>query len=490
MAVEYDLVIIGNSPEGRYAALKAAQLNARVALVDQSLSEVEQNYSLSIYSRILAYQADSAKITANNSFNPRFPAHKSMQEVINTLQARHSPQKLASLGIDFISGKGEFCRLPNQAFLVNNRRLRSRSYLLATGNHITVPNISGLQEVGYLTPADLCQRYILEEISKRKEKESSFGNSNPEILPNNLVIIGSTPLAIELAQSLASLGIEITLIVEEKKLLPAEDSEIAMLIQAQLEAEGINLLTHTQVSQVKKFEDKKWLQVGDLALETDEIIFVCEGQPNIKDLNLEGVGVKVGKQGIVANEKLQTTNPKIYICGTLQGGYNFPHIALYEANLALKNGLFFPVHKVNYLPIPWVIFTQPNLAKVGMSEASARSRYGEEVIVIKQNFHTVTQALIEGETTGLLKLILRRNGEILGAYIVSAQAGELINIIALAINHKIKLEQLANYPCALPTWSEIIHQAALEWQNQRFRANKTWANWLETWFDWQRDWSK
>ena len=490
MAVEYDLVIIGNSPEGRYAALKAAQLNARVALVDQSLSEAEQNYSLSIYSRILFHQGNLAKITANHLFNTSFPTHKWMQEVLHTIQASSSPQKLASLGIDFISGKGEFCRLPKQAFLVNNRRLRSRSYLLATGNRLTVPNISGLQEVGYLTPADLWQRYRLEEIGRVKETKSSFGNSYPEILPNNLVLIGSNPLAIELAQSLARLGKEITLIVEDKKLIPAEDEEIAMLIQAQLEAEGINLLTRSQVSQVKKIDDKKWLQVGDIALETDEIIFVGERQPNITDLNLEGVRVKVGKQGIISNEKLQTTNSKIYVCGALQGGYNFPNISLYEANLALKNALFFPIHKVNYSPIPWVIFSNPNLAKVGMSETSARNRYGEEVIVIKQNFHTLTQALIEGEITGLLKLILRRSGEILGAYIVSAQAGELINIIALAINHKIKLGQLAHYPCALPTWSEIIHQAALEWENQRFRANKTWANWLETWFDWQRDWSK
>ena len=490
MAVEYDLVIIGNSPEGRYAALKATQLNARVALVDQSISEVEHNYSLSIYSRILSSQANLAKITANNSFHPSCPTHIWMQEVIDTLQARYSPQKLASLGVDFISGKGEFCRLPKQAFLVNNRRLRSRSYLLATGNHITVPNISGLKEVGYLTPADLWQRYRFEEVGHIKETKSPFSNGNPEILPDNLVLIGSNPLAIELAQSLARLGKEITLIVEDEKLLPAEDAEIAMLIQAQLEAEGINFLTHSQVRQIKKIEEKKWLQVGDLALETDEIIFVGEWQPNITDLNLEGVGVKVGKHGIVANEKLQSTNPKIYVCGALQGGYNFPHLAIYEANLILKNSLFFPVHKVNYLPIPWVIFTQPNLARVGMSEASARNRYGEEVMVIKQNFHTLTQALIEGETTGLLKLILRRNGEILGAYIFSPQAGELINTIALAINHKIKLGQLARYPCALPTWSEIIHQAALEWQNQRFRANKTWANWLETWFDWQRDWSK
>ena len=490
MAVEYDLVIIGNSPEGRYAALKAAQLNARVALVDQSLSEAEQNYSLSIYSRILFHQGNLAKITANHLFNTSFPTHKWMQEVLHTIQASSSPQKLASLGVDFISGKGEFCRLPKQAFLVNNRRLRSRSYLLATGNRINVPNIPGLQEVGYLTPADLWQKNRLGEIRNIKETKSSFHNSNLDILPSNLVLIGSNPLAVELAQSLARLGKEITLIVEDKKLIPAEDDEIAMLIQAQLEAEGINLLTHSQVSQVKQFEDKKWLQVGDIALETDEIIFVGEGQPNITDLNLEGVGVKVGKQGIFANEKLQTTNSKIYVCGALQGGYNFPHLALYEANIVLKNALFFPIHKVNYLPIPWVIFTQPNLAKVGMSEASARNRYGEEIVVIKQNFHTVTQALIEGKTTGLLKLILRPNGEILGAYIFSAQAGELINTIALAINHKIKLGQLAHYLCALPTRSEIIHQAALEWENQRFRANKTWANWLETWFDWQRDWSK
>ena len=464
MAVDYDLVVIGNSPEGRYAAAQAAQFHARVALVEQSILAPHHSYSQAIYSHTLATHI-------HHCLYPESFPHQWAQEVISHLQEQCSPTVLASLGVDVITGVGEFCRLPQQALVVNQRRLRSRAYLLATSSHFTPPNLPEIEQVGYLT---------LEDVAQKLETQS---------LPNKLVIVGSTPLAIELAQSLRCLSKEITLVVENQPILPTEDTEVAFLIQACLEAQGIVLITNSGVTQVKKINHTKWLQVGNRALETEEIIWIGNKQPNVAGLNLEGVGVKWVQNGVAVNSKLQTTNPQIYACGDLTGGYQFTHIAQHEANLALKNALFWPIFTVNYQSIPWVIFSQPNLARVGMTESQARHRYGNDVIVVRKYVKNLPSALLQGQTTGLCKLIVRRNGAILGAHMVSQNAGEVISAIAVAMKQKIKLGQLADVIFATPTWSEMIKQIAQDWRKQRWQRHKNLRNCLENWFDWQRDWT-
>lgn len=492
MTVNYDLVVIGGSPEGIYAAATASTLKARVALVTQGWNEYLDG-SEEIFSRVLAEIADF--YVADNRFNlyklskrqeMAVDSEKVIKEaiiwtesVISKLKSHNSLSSLAASGVDIISDRGEFCRLPHLAFNVNNRQLRSRAYLIATVSRSVIPKIDGNELVDFLTLADLWQKDKL------------------HFLGDNLVLVGGSAIAIELAQSLTKLGKNISLVLEETRLLPQEDSEISMLIQAQLEADGVKIFTDSPITQLKTIADKKWVQAGKTAIETDEIIFLNHKQPNLDDLNLEGVGVKTDQQGIVVNQKLQTTNPKIYAFGdaitnTKRGlrpiaFYSLTPIAQHEANIALKNALFVPKFSVDYSFIPRTIFSKPNLAKVGITEAQAKERYGKDVYIVRQYFKENIKAVILGKTTGLCKLIIRGDGLILGGYIVGEETGELISTIALAIKNKIKLKNLLNtdFPHISLTCSSILQKTAIEFHKQKLNNNKTMLNLLEAWFRWR-----
>jgi pyruvate/2-oxoglutarate dehydrogenase complex dihydrolipoamide dehydrogenase (E3) component len=296
-------------------------------------------------------------------------------------------------------------------------------------------------------------------------------------------------MATELAQTLLRLNCDVTLIVQGSHILPNEDPEASGLVQAQLEAEGIRILTDSPVTQFRRIEDKTWVQAGNRAIEADEIVLATAWQLNVAGLNLEGVGVKFHPQGLALNEKLQTTNPRIYACGAVAGAYQSAHIAQYEASIALKNALFAPLFNVDYRGIPRTIFCDPQLSRVGLTEAQARLRYGKDVFVVRQYFKSLDKAQLTGETTGFCKLVGRQNGEILGASIVGSDASEAIAAIALAIRQKMKVNAIANFPQVSPTFSEIVHKTALEWQRQRQHRNQTLQDFLEGFFNFRRKWS-
>jgi pyruvate/2-oxoglutarate dehydrogenase complex dihydrolipoamide dehydrogenase (E3) component len=358
-----------------------------------------------------------------------------------------------------------------------------------------VPDIKGLQSVGYLTPADLWQEGLKEGLQVSRLQVESLENNlqpsnlQPSKLQRSWVVMGGGPIGTQLAQTLVRMNCEVTLVVSEPYILSTEDPEASRLVQAQLEAEGVRVLTQSPVTQVMRIDEKKWIQAGDRAIEADEILLAIGQQPNVESLNLEGVGVKFHRQGLMLNEKLQTTNPRIYACGDVAGGFRQAHIAQYEASIALKNALFAPLFKVDYRGIPWAIFCDPQLARVGLTEAQARHRYGKDVFVVRQYFKTLDKAQLMGETTGFCKIVGRQNGEILGASIVGPDASELIGAIALAMRQKIKVSAIAGLPHVSLTLSEIIQTTALEWQRQRLSRNKTLQNFLEGLFNLRRNWS-
>lgn len=509
MAVDYDLIIIGGSPAGTYAAIAAAKLKARVALVETEPSQSDwQGYSaiaqqtFTQLGRVAQQVKNAPQFGIYQAHRDSPPQQSSLfvqwtearqwaQAVVSNCSEQRSPAILGSLGIDVILGRGEFCRRPYLGFVVNNRRLRSRAYLIATGFRLTIPEIEGLQRVGYLTPTDLWQDGLnvgnFNESDTLHPSPQTQANTPGRQLPKNWVVIGGNPMSIELAQTLIRLECEVTLVVSTPQILPTEDSEVSRLIQAQLEAEGIRILTQSPVTHVRRIDEKKWVQAGNQAIEADEILLTTQ-QPKLESLNLEGVGVQFQKQGLVLNEKLQTTNPRIYACGGSSGAWS-SHVSQYESRLILRNALFLPLFKVDYQRIPRVIFSDPQVARVGLTEAQAIHRYGKAVFVVRQYFKSLDQAQILGETTGFCKLLVRRNGEILGASLVGPGASELIGAIALLVQQKLKVNAIAQLPHASPTLSEIIQKTALEWQRQRLERNQTFGTFLESFFNLRRRWS-
>ena len=246
------------------------------------------------------------------------------------------------------------------------------------------------------------------------------------------------------------------MIVKNLQVLSSLDADTSYLVQAILEADGVRVLTDTSVSQVKEIEGKKWIQAGNEAIETDEILTCVGYEPNIKNLQLEAVNVKWHRRGIDVNSWLQTTNPQIYACGDVIGGYSGANISNYEAKIAVNNALSLPKLKVNYQSIPWGTYTSPQIAQVGFTENQATQIYEKDVVVLPHYFKDVATAQLKEETTGILKIVMRRNGEILGATIIGSQAGELINIMALAIAQKLKIEAISHLFPPYPSFAEIF----------------------------------
>ena len=492
MSVGYDLVIIGSSYEGIYAAQTANSLKARVALVTQCdeyyipSSHSIFNQGCSEFIRFIHQLQDNVwgfdsepievsqiKLEEINSWH---------QLVKERLQAEHSLERLAAAGVDVIVGKGEFCRLPKQAFLIGNRKLRSRKYLIATGAKSIIKGIDNSEQIDCLTIDDLWQN-------------NCFVN-----LPYKITIIGSSPRSLELAQGLAKLAKKITLVIPKKRILPQEDLKVAQLIQAQLTADGIEIFTNATITKITENNQHKIIQLGERILETSAIIFTDDYEVKISGLNLQGVGVKYQTSGIIVNHKYQTSNKDIYACGDAIGGLKSSAIACNEANIALKNILFLSWFRKseqdnNYFP--QAILTQPNFARVGINRTEAIADYGNKIYIIKEYFKTIPQAQISGNTTGWCEFILRPNGQILGCTIIGEHAVELISTIAVMMQYKIKLNHnprlgllQVNVPYASSSFSEILQRVATAFYQQEIQRDRRLSNRLGNWFSFRRNWHK
>ncbi|MEB3337973.1 MAG: NAD(P)/FAD-dependent oxidoreductase [Leptolyngbyaceae bacterium] len=450
MAFEYDLVVIGASRAGIEAAIAATHLKARVALVEQDCSASKQSRSVG------------------------WLESPSWAQIEQAMQLESDQGKtfadLAALGVEVLEGCGQFSKQPDLGFEVTERWIRARGYLIATDASPAIPDIEGLPTTDYFTLETIWQH---------------LASLHPDT-PQDVIIIGGDPQGIRLAQLLAQWGCYVTLVVSSASVLLQEDPEIARLVQAQLEADGVRILSRTKVTQVKQIQQKKWVQAGHQALEADLLILATGRQPNLAGLNLAAVRVKADQSGLTCNSKLQTTNPRIYGCGAAIAAYSLTNLAIYEAKVAIKNALFFPIFKANYRGIPWTTAFKPGLARVGLTESQAKRRYGKDLMVLREYFKTLPQAQLQEETTGFCKILVRRNGEILGAHILGAEAREMISAIALAMRQNLKISALAELPVLSPAFSEILSKTAADWDRQRSQQTPFLQNLREGYFNWQR----
>ncbi|MDB9527557.1 FAD-dependent oxidoreductase [Oscillatoria sp. CS-180] len=474
MAVDYDLVVIGGGSAGLVAASAGAQLNAKVALV-----EVEHRLggdclhygcvpskSL-IHAGRVAHDVKHAAIYGIDASIHDIHIREALghvHRVIDTIQEHDSTERFESLGVEVIYGKGQFS--DRQTFTVNGRDLKARAYIIATGGRPSLPPISGLKEAGYLTNLNVF---------------------SIEHRPESLAVIGAGPIGCELGQAFSRLGSQVSILASRNHILPKEEPEAAQVIQAQLESEGIQILTQTRAKEVRVENGKKVIVTdqGD-RIAVDEILVSAGRVPNVESLNLQTAGVDVGKQGIQVNAKLQTSNPKIYAAGDVIGGYQFTHVAGYEGAVALQNALILPTKKADYRVIPWATFTEPELSRVGLTEEQARKRYGDDLMVLRHDFDHVDRALAEGAGIGFAKFITRKNGEILGAHIVGPAAGELIHEVVLAMSYKLKVGALKSIIHVYPTLAEINSKTALQLTKQTYAQNTRLQGILRGFFNFRR----
>lgn len=520
MAFDYDLVILGGSMAARYAAMQASCLRARVALVEPDinqrvelpllrhtafcqlaklLEQMERASAWGLWQTPIAPDDPSPIHFSAIHFNP-ISWEKSLEWIYKTTESiaaneiiGYSLSQLAASGVDVILGQGVFCPTSRKrarsisprsdtagldtprldtanptnhrpVVLANGRYLRSRHYLLAPAVQSVIPNIEGLATINYRTI-------------------STFWQKPWQFLPRHLTILGSDPRGLELAQLFNRLGSQVTLIVSGTQLLPYEDPGIVALLQAHLETEGIQVLTQTRVTQAKRLGEQTWIQADDQALQTDALLLATRSRADLSALNLRSIGIAEDAD-LAVNRLLQTTNPYIYACGDVLGGYSLTHLAEYEAEVALRNALFFPTCRVDYRAIAWATFTNPTLARIGLTEPEAKELYGRDVVILQQSLQPLPKAQIQQTLLGLCKLIVRRNGEILGAHCLAPDAEEWISTIALVIKHRVKLGAIDASTVLTPSFSETLTHLIRQWNQQR------WPRWQqnlqESWFNLRR----
>lgn len=449
MSLEYDLVIIGASPEGIYAAHQAIQYDKRIALVDQGLSNTASFESQSVLSQITQFIHHYRDLQALNYFDQPLPSQRFLQATQQLPQYPYYREltaeklaNLAALGVDVLLSAGSFSNSPHLGFVVDNRHLRSRSYLLATGSRIQEPNIPGLKEIGYLTPETFYQAQL---------------NQAPQIW----TIIGATPTSLPIAQYLASLNQQVILLTQNSHILPQEDPDLAHLLQAHLEAMGIQIIPKAYIQSVKQIKRKSAIALPNQIVETDRILLATGYQIQIDKLNLEDIQVNYNDRKIITNHYLQTSNPNIYACGNLLGGYQFSEIAEHEAKIAVNNALFSRKIKINYASIPYQFSIYPNLGSVGLNERQAQQQT-ESIRVIKICLNNSDDISMVNNTKTICKFIIDLQAKILGVHFLgNNNVTELMSFLNLAIQHNLKLDDLIKLPPSSPMISELLHSLKL-----------------------------
>ena len=452
---DYDIVVIGGGPAGLAIGHFAPKLGARVAIVEEGQLGGDCTWSGCVPSKALIASARAASAGRNRAalglpplppparveIGPVLARIKALQAQIHEESDR--PELL--VGVDVITGRGRF--VSADAIEVDGRRITAATFVIATGARPVVPPIPGLAESGYLT------NHSIWEIAR---------------LPDRLTVIGGGPIGLELGQAFQRLGSQVTVVEMAPQILPRAEADVAQALRAELEAEGMIIHTRTAATEVQCEGDQHRVMLrgpeGELTAEGDALLVAVGQRPNASDLGLEAAGVRTRDGGGVrVDAQLRTSNKRVYACGDVIGGYQFTHTAAYEASVVMHNALF-PLRKqrADYATTPWVVFTDPEVAGVGLTEAEARAKHGEGVHAYERSFRELDRALLDGRCPGFLRIVtVGRRRKIVGAQIVGPSAGELIQEQVLAISRGMNAMELAMTHHAYPTLNEASRWAAV-----------------------------
>ena len=444
-----DFCVIGAGSAGLSFAAGAVQMGASVVLLESGKMGGDcLNYGCVPSKALIAASKFGEMPSKAKAFGWTFSkptldygkVHKHVHRVIKAIAPNDSKERFEKLGVHVILEAGAF--KDSKTVSTKNYEIQAKRFVIATGSSPFIPPIPGLDRVPFLTN---------ETIFDLKE------------LPKHLVVIGGGPIGIELAQAFLRFGSKVS-VLEAFKALPKDDPEATDMLKKILESQGLDLQEGAKIEAIEKQAKGVMVKFKDRdgkahQIDASHLLVATGRRANVQNLNLDQAGILHSPKGIEVNSLLQTSNKKVYALGDCTGGYQFTHVAGYHGGLALRNSIFGLRTKVDTRAIPWVTYTSPELAHVGLSEETATMQ-NIPFKILKNTFHENDRAQAEGEVEGFIKVLLTSKGQVLGVTILSKQAGELIYPWVMVIQNKLKLTALTGAMAPYPTLNELSKRVA------------------------------
>ncbi len=443
-----DICVIGAGSGGLSVAAGASQMGAATVLIEKGKMGGDcLNYGCVPSKALLAagHAAEAVRRAPAFGVSAGTPAidgagvYGHVRNTIAAIAPNDSVERFEGLGVTVIQAAGRFTG-PREVE-AGGTRITARRVVVATGSSAFVPPIPGLETVSYLTNETI---FDLEEV------------------PRQLIVIGGGPIGIEMAQAHRHLGAQVT-VLEMFSIMPKDDPELVDVVRTRLVSEGIDIREGAQIDRVEKAGGGVRVVLttdgGEAVVEGSHLLVATGRRANVDGLDLEKAGIAYSPKGIEVDARLRTTNKKVFAIGDVAGSYQFTHMAAYHAGIVIRNALFRLPAKADTRAVPWVTYTAPELAQVGLTEDMARRQAGE-IRLLRWPFAENDRAQAERETDGLIKVVTTAKGRILGAGIVGARAGELIHPWVLAVQQKMKIGGMASMIAPYPTLGEVGKRAA------------------------------
>ncbi|EMP54392.1 dihydrolipoyl dehydrogenase [Marinobacter santoriniensis NKSG1] len=459
---DYNLLVIGGGSAGLVSAYIAAAVKAKVALIEKDKMGGDCLNTGCVPSKALIRSARAADTLrhANRYGLEAVPVKGSFRNIMNRVkdviaqvEPHDSPERYRKLGVDCISGEASFVS-PWELEVTHTdgrtERLTARSIVVATGGKPAMPPIPGLKDMNPLTSENLWEL---------------------QDQPERLLVLGGGPIGCELAHAFARLGSQVVQVERGERLLPREDADVADMVRKQFEEDGIRVLLGHAAAEFRIEESEKVAYCeheGErVRIPFDEVLVAVGRAANTSGLHLERLGIETLPNGTVpVEEDMSLRYPNVFACGDVAGPYQFTHAAAHQAWYAAVNGLFgqFKRFKVDYRVMPWVTFTSPEVARVGLSEAEAKEK-GIAYELTRYRLDDLDRAIAESEAQGFIKVLTPPGKDrILGAVVVGAHAGEILAEFTLAMKHGLGLNKILGTIHPYPTWNEAAKYAAGEWK--------------------------
>ena len=458
---KFDVIIIGGGPAGLVASKILVAFGKKTAIVERAKLGGDCTHSGCVPSKTLLKSAKAvydAKhlnkygLNSNSLDIDTSNVLSHVRGVVDEIYAHETPEVFEKAGVNIIEGEATF--KSSNEIIVNDKVYQASKFIVATGARASIPNIEGLKTIAYLT------------------NENVFLQ---ESIPESMIIIGTGAIGIEMATAFNRLGTKVTLLSRSTGILKSSDDELSSILLKQLVVEGIEFINKVNFLKVEENNQEKLITIEQngvqKVLSAQELLVASGRAPNV-NLGLENAGVTYDAKGIKVDAYLKTSNENIYAIGDVSTQYKFTHIAEQEAIVAASN-IGLPINKkMSYEHIGWCVYSDPELAQIGLTPKEADSQYGDEVKTYKLEYKNSDRGYTDVDKVGMIKVSVLNGGRIVGASILGTRAGELIHQLQLAKTFNISFDKLSKMVYLYPTYSDIIKQPAKKFYINKLLNNK------------------